>query len=932
MQTQFAPKLSLFYIYASEDQKLCETLDKHLSAMKRLGWIQTWHHGAIRAGQHWEKEINGHLATADIILLLISADFLASEYCNSVELKQALQHHEKGEVVIVPIILRPVDWSISPFSMLQPLPTDGKAVVNWVHRDQAFFDISQGLRHLIEQRRQASGSTLTSEHNVLYEPLWTIPYRQNRFFTGREQTLEQLSSFFSSWKAANTPIAALSGLGGIGKTQVVLEYAYRSSHTYQAVFWLNASSQETLVADLITLADALGLPLTKGQEAVAIFSSVKRWLSSHSHWLLLFDAVMEFSLLTSIIPLRSTGHVLLTTQTLLSKAYAYVLEIEKLSEQEALELLFQRSGLLSEGQSLQQISPDEWQEARRLCDTLDGLPLALDQAAAYIEETGCSLAEYAHHYQQQHLALLNLRGSMPADHPASVVTTWSLSFDYLGPRDPCAADLLRACAFLASDVIPQRIFLLGAAHLGPHIASFLTHETRFDAAVKTLRQFAFVRRFPQTQTISLHRLVQVVLRSQMEPARRALWAERVVHAICASFPDKDDEAWAHCSLYIPHVYACEKLLADYHLDDAIAGPLFHRAGYFFHEHAQYVQAEDLYRRSLSILETSADKEGLIEVLDSLGWLALDRGQFSQATPFFQQALALKEQIYGHNHPKTAKTLHALGRLAQAQYRYQEAEALYQQALQIQERTVGDEDRETARIFHAMGWLAQDQGHYDVALTYYQKTLTIRSKLFGAEHVSTSIILHQLGRIAHHQKQYAQAEKLYQHLLVIKEKALGGEHPFVAIGMDALAHVYQDQGRSEEAETFYQKALSIREHAFGLEHHFTAETMHHLACLYQDQGQLQQAEELLLQTLHIREKVLGTSHPITAISVHQLARLYSTQQRWEQAELNYQRTLAIREQALGFMHPATQSVRKGYARLLRSLHRDTEAQALEQINT
>jgi tetratricopeptide (TPR) repeat protein len=929
VQTLSTPELSLFYLYAPEDQKFCEALDKHLAAMKRLGWLRTWQHRAIEAGQVWENEINQQLSTADIILLLISADFLASDYCYSVQLKHALQRHEAGNVIVIPVIVRPVDWSITPFHTLQVLPTDGKAVVNWTNRDQAFFDISQGLRHIIEQKRQKSGITL--KHHVSDEPLWTIPYRQNRFFTGREHILEQLSSYFSSWKAINTPIAALSGLGGIGKTQVVLEYAYRSSRTYQAVFWVNASSQETLLADIAALADSLGLPLTKDQEPPTILSLVRRSLSSRSQWLLIFDGVSDLSFVTEIIPLRSTGHVLLTTQAPVSKTYAYLLEIEKLPEQEAVELLLRRSGSLPEEQSFQHMTLEDLHEAQRICHTLDGLPLALDQAGAYIEETGCSLAEYHRHYQQHQLTILGLRGGMAADHPASVVTTWSLSFEYIEPRNPSAADLLRACAFLAPEVIPQQIFLQGATHLGPHLASFLTNEAHFDAAIKMLRQFALVRRFPQTQTISLHRLVQIVLKSQMESNVQALWAARVVQAICATFPHKQDQAWTRCSLYIPHVYVCEKLLEDYNLENSAAGALFYRAGCFFHDHAQYVQAEHLYQRSLALQEAtsvSTEPKGLIDVLDSLGWLALDQGRFSQAKPFFQQALMLKEQAYGHDHLETARTLHALGRLAQAQYQYQEAETLYQQALQIKERTVGSEDVETATTLHAIGWLLQDQGQYDAALAYYQKTFAIRSKLLGAEHVNTSTILHQLARMAHHQKQYEQAEKLYLQSLTIKEKVLGLEHPFIAIGMDALARLYEDQGRSEEAETFYQNALSIREHYFGKEHHFTAETMHHLACLYQNQGQLQKAEVLLLQSLNIREQVLGLSHPITAISIHQLARLYSIQQHWEQAEIFYQRALAIREQTFGLTHPATQSIVKGYTRLLRSLHRDAEAQALE----
>jgi tetratricopeptide (TPR) repeat protein len=922
--------VSLFYIYAPEDQRFCEALDKHLATMKRSGWIRTWHHRSIEAGLIWEQEIKEQLASADIILLLVSADLLASDECYTNELHSALQRHEAGEAVLVPVIVRSVDWSLTPFHMLQALPTEGKAVVNWANRDQAFFDIAQGLKRVIERRRRGQAPAL--DRSISYESLWTVPYRQNHFFTGRDDLLEQLSTYFSSWKAVNTPIAALYGLGGMGKTQIALEYAYRFSERYQGVFWVNASAQEVFLADVVVIADALGLPVPVGQEAVATLSQVKQWLSRHSRWLLIFDAVGDLSLATTIIPLRSYGHVIMTTRTPVSRTYAYTLEVEKLSSQAALDLLLRRVGISLEEHSLPPLVAEERDGAHRICDLLDGLPLALDQAGAYIEETGCSLTEYYYRCQQQHLMLLSLRGDSAAVHPDSVVTTWSLSFARLELQDPGAADLLRVCAFLAPAVIPQQIIVRGAAYLGPHLTDLPTNVAHFDAAIKLLRQFAFVRRFPQAQTISLHRLVQVIVRAWMEPEEQALWAERTVQALCATFPGKDDLEWSRCSFYIPHVYACERLIEDYHLEHIAVGPLFYRAGRFFHDHAQYEQAEPLYQQALRLIEASSEPSaagGSVEVLDALGWLALDRGLFTQAEPFFQRAYALKKQVYGDAHMEIAITLHALGRLAQAQYRYEEAERLYLQALTIKEAAVGRESAEAATTLHALGWLCQDRGQYDAAFAYYQQAFAIRSKVLEPDHVSMATALHQLARMAHYQKHYEQAEKLYLQSLAIKEKKLGLEHPFSAIGMDALAWLYQDQGRFEEAEAYYQSALSIREQAFGQEHHFTAETMHHLGCLYQDQRLFQQAEALLLQASGIRERVLGPTHPLTAISTHQLARLYSTQQRWEEAEGQYQRTLAIRKQSFGMSHPATHSVIKGYARFLRSLQREREALELEQ---
>ncbi len=141
----------IFYSYAHEDEDLRDKLEKHLVTLKRQGLIVGWHDRGILPGKEWKKEIDEHLNTARIILLLISADFIDSDYCYGIEMKQALKRHKAGEAYVIPIILRPVDWHSSPFSKLQALPTDGKAVTEWSNRDKAFLDIAKGIRKVIDE-------------------------------------------------------------------------------------------------------------------------------------------------------------------------------------------------------------------------------------------------------------------------------------------------------------------------------------------------------------------------------------------------------------------------------------------------------------------------------------------------------------------------------------------------------------------------------------------------------------------------------------------------------------------------------------------------------------------------------------------------------------------------------------------------------------
>ncbi|MDQ6642958.1 MAG: TIR domain-containing protein, partial [Chloroflexota bacterium] len=154
MTVASAKAFSVFYSYANEDIVLRDELDKHLAALRRSGWIQSWYDRDIRAGTEWKQEIDTHLRTADIILLLVSSDFLSSEYCYSIEMREALRRHEAGEAVVIPIILRPVDWHETPFSSLQVLPGDGKPVTSWSNRDEAFKQVAQGIRSVVKALRQ----------------------------------------------------------------------------------------------------------------------------------------------------------------------------------------------------------------------------------------------------------------------------------------------------------------------------------------------------------------------------------------------------------------------------------------------------------------------------------------------------------------------------------------------------------------------------------------------------------------------------------------------------------------------------------------------------------------------------------------------------------------------------------------------------------
>src|SRR5260221_6757256 len=220
--------LEVFISYAHEDRALKEELTTHLSNLRRQGLIKTWHDGDIVPGTEWEQQIIEHLTSAHLILLLISSDFMASDFCYSVEMQKAIARHQTNQARVLPILVRQTDWKDAPFSILQMLPTGTRPVVNWTRRDDAFTDVVKGIRKAIEDLN-ANGATLprvldTTLVESIPMPLWNVPCRRNSYLTGQEAILQKLhTTLKSDMAAALTQPQAISGLGGIGKTQIAFK-------------------------------------------------------------------------------------------------------------------------------------------------------------------------------------------------------------------------------------------------------------------------------------------------------------------------------------------------------------------------------------------------------------------------------------------------------------------------------------------------------------------------------------------------------------------------------------------------------------------------------------------------------------------------------------------------------------------------------------
>jgi hypothetical protein len=536
------PAVSIFISYAHEDEALLEQLHRHLSSLSQPGRITTWHDRELVAGSDWAEGIDAQLERADIILLLVSADFINSRYCYHVEMKRALERHEAGQARVIPIALRPADWIDLPFAHLHALPTDARPVTSWNNQDEAWANVVAGIRRAIEDLSLLPESAARKA----LPPIWNIPYPRNPFFLGRDKLLERLHTQLQSGEttALSQSPQAISGLGGIGKTQLAVEYAYRYAHEYQAILWARAETREELIASYSALATLLKLPERMASDQDKMLVAVKEWLQTHEKWLLILDNADTLNLLPPFLPTNPGGHILLTTRAFAMQRLATRLEVETLAEDQGALLLLRRAGLLASHGTLEQASEDERRQALSLTNELGGLPLALDQAGAYLEATSMSLDDYQRSYQLHRRTLLQDHRSLVTDHPESVATTWSLAFQRVEEKSPAAADLLRLCAFLAPDAIPETIVTKGAEHLGDQLAPVAADAFFFAQAIEALRAYSLLSRDPRTQTLTVHRLVQAVTQDSLPTDVAQQWKQRAVQAVCVWQPMWTTRMWS----------------------------------------------------------------------------------------------------------------------------------------------------------------------------------------------------------------------------------------------------------------------------------------------------------------------------------------------------------------------------------------------------
>ena len=560
----------------------------------------------------------------------------------------------------------------------------------------------------------------------------------NPDFVGREGVLAELRRLLLAGQGPAVLTQAITGLGGIGKTQTARAYAYRHLADYALIWWLRAETPATLAADYATLAGPLGLDPGTADQA-QLTAAIKQRLQAMPGWLLVFDNVEDPALPRAWLPGTGGGHALITSRRTDWRGLARALSLELMPEDEALQLLTGRP-------DPQALPPAELAAARELAAELGCLPLALAQARAYMAETGKSLAGYLRLFRSSRPADFAADAPSP-DYPASYATTWRISIDAAAAACPAARPLLELLAFLAPDPLPIEVLGADPAALPEGLRS----EHARDDAIAALRRYSLIA--AEAGEITVHRLVQAVTRDGLDEAtqRRLGGDERAVgqrHAL----PTSANRA---------HELAGIRDLAAARA----------RCG----EWAEQLEAG---------LETAAT------VLNETALYHQARAAWAEAEPLFQRAIAIGEKDLGPEHPDLATGLNNLAELYRATGRYAEAEPLYQRAIAIGEKTLGPDHPDLATRLNNLADLYRATGRYAEAEPLYQRAIAIGEKTLGPDHPDLAIWLNNLAGLYRATGRYAEAEPLFQRAIAIGEKTLGPEHPDLANRLNNLAELYR----------------------------------------------------------------------------------------------------------------------------------------------
>jgi tetratricopeptide (TPR) repeat protein len=812
--------VEVFYSYAHnpDDEKLKDELLKQLAGVERQGVIVSWHDRKITAGREWAGEIDEHINTAGVILLLVSPDFMASGYCNDVELNRAMERHEAGEARVIPVILRPTLWKGAPFEKLQMLPTDARAVTLWPNRDEALLVVAEGIYKAVQEvaaRTLTKEPKQTSGANIPRPPVVGFVARRDK--EGRD-IVGLLKEELAPDK---NQLVALWGPGGAGKTTIAAEVVRATEDDFKGrVVWASPLrradfNSATLLDEIATQLGREDLrrlaPEPKAAQVAALVSQAPTLVILDN-----FETVPEDEQTRCLDFLAQSAAcpVLITTRGFIDRDDVTNIELAAMEMDEAREFLRRLIERTPKSQNFANLDHDD------LIQKCEANPLLLQWVVRQIvlSKTPKTALDYL---------------SQGEGDAAERIFTRSFNLPQLG--DDGRAALLALSLFTPS---ASREALAEVAGFGDDLR-------RLDKAVESLSSLWLVETTEGNERLFLRGLTRELAKSRLsknasakefrqryiacflrhaeahlQPTPEGLNAleqekDNFFGAMDASFATED---WA--SVIGIHGALSDFLLLHGYWDEAIqSGKQAAAAAIEAKDdlnvdrftvnmavmrrfRGEYEEASRILREVLLRFRRLKDEKKAAICLHELGVIAASQGKVDEARWLYEESLEISKRLslYGH----VSKILYQLAMLEQDKGQMREARRLYDESLEISRRHGNQHD--VAMILNALGTLVYSQGEIEEARRLYNESLEMMRR-FGDQY-GIAGNLHNLGKLAQERNELEEAWQLYNESLEI-EKRLGNQDG-IAISIHHLGLLAEHRGNKMEAARLFREALSIFE--------------------------------------------------------------------------------------------------------------------------
>lgn len=760
-------------------------------------------------------------------------------------------------------------------------------------------------------------------------PFNNINIRRNKYFTGRADFLNHIKNNFSQ-NNEHSLCQILTGIGGVGKSQIALEYVYSNGFEYDFVWWIEAEDPKVITAGYKDFAYKMGFIEDDVEDSEKIMSSINSWTSQNRNWLFVFDNAENAELIYDYLPINPQGHIIITSRNINWEVLGSVLEIDVFSEIEASAFIKKRTNLQIES-GLNELLLD-----------LGLLPLALEQASSYILNNSISYNEYRDLFNKYRIEIL--KKYPPLKYNQSVATTWKISIDKI--NDESSRQLLDILAFLYADSIDIRFFTILSDYLDPLLSEKISNVLEFNDIIYKLKEYSLIKY--SSNTISIHRLLQEVIQMDTDSKN---WIRVLVNIMHDHFDFEidDNKSWMIYRIMIDHIYSIANHGYRHKIELMKVSYLYHQVGTFYNlvltdfrraeslfikaveireevlgiysketlisknnlaglykDQGRYLEAENLYLNSIQVCETVFEdsNELLLTLKDSLAQLYHTSGKFTEARELFNEVLDTKTRVYGINNPITAITMANFAVLLTKLGEFEQAEKLLIESFKVESKANGSQNQQVASTLDALAKVYSKLCKYELAEKCFQDSLQIRRNIFVSEHSDISTSLNNLATLYMELCRFDEAELLLNESLEISERIISIDPCELASTYNNLGMVLCRKRKYETAEILLKKGLNLRKQYLGEENIDLSASISNLGDLYLRLEKYDLAEPLLKQALDIRMKILGIEHPDTISSVNNLGVLYNAQMRFGEAEPLLVQALDSTKEIFGDEHKDT----------------------------